>query len=210
MGKFTSSNISDLLTYPERESLPPGAITYCMEAVSEMLTEGTMDITTPAMRWGTEQEPNAIEALKVKHPNIIHYGKTFFPLTKLSGGSPDAEVIEPRRLVFEVKCPESPSNHIKHCLLKDQAQFKKEYFKYYCQLQMNMLIMAARYNVAINEVGGVFASFHPMFKGNPDYSLFELELEPDIELHALIKKRIELAEKEVVRILKLLNVQFGY
>lgn len=186
---------------PDHNSLGAGAITYCKSLVTELLTGGTVEVNVYAMRWGNEQEPHAIEALRTLYPDIIHYGREFFPLTEWSGGSPDAvNVAEGFVRVFEIKCPESPDVHMDYCDIENQGQLKEMHPDHYAQLQMNMMCVAKHRMIPFGDMCGTFVSFHPYLKGAIDCSLFTLNVRPDIEMADLILERIELATAEMRKI----------
>lgn len=148
LGKFTASEIGKLMVKGRSKDqyFGDGAMTYIESRAAEILTqEPATDLEgMKAIEWGNTHEPEAA-ALFTEHMNgdFIYYGKNdskFFPYEPIklwAGGSPDGLV--PHKAVAEFKCPESSTQHIKHCRLKVGADLKELKPIYYGQIQFNMM-----------------------------------------------------------------------
>jgi hypothetical protein len=221
LGKFTSSEITKLLTPGKRDMTPEelaarpkkgkgsattqvedysilskGALTYIREKESEIGTGTIRVMESYATDWGKSQEPHAAEALAKLYPGLKYYGITdqqFFPYTFCSGGSPDAEHDQTR--VFEVKCPENPANHLEYRDSLTAEDLKENHLDHYAQLQMNMAIVAKKNGFPFSEMEGVFASYDPRY---PEHiQLHTIICPPDFDLLEKINAAIEAAESEL-------------
>lgn len=212
LGKFTSSRIDDLLTPPKSAedkkagNLGETAKTYIKERAAEIITGTTRQITNWAMDWGNTYEPVAAEQLLQVYPDMAYLGKEnprFFRYSDFSGGSPDGwDLI--KKLVFEIKCPENPANHVEYCLLSTGLDLKKAERAYYHQIQMNMLCVAKEFGFDFSEMKAVFASYCPIVN-EPYITLKTLVIEPDMEFYEKISKVIARAESELADIVWSLN-----
>lgn len=190
-------------TIIDLELLSDGAKTYIIEKVSEMLTGTVRQFTSPATDYGKTQEPNAVEVLRPLYPNIEYYGgenQMFFKYRKFAGGSPDAVN---NNIVFEIKCPENPANHVKYLLLETMEDLKKEEPNYYTQLQMNMMCIAKDRGFDFKNMHGVFVSYCPLFEG--DNQLKQLLIKPDLEFEANLDRVLDRAELYYLTIVKKLT-----
>ena len=109
-GKATASRFAEAIAEPNKTKKEPAARrNYRTELVTERLTGISKEVyVTPALEWGTEQEPYAIEAWRertnqwaiglesgwVEHPDLA------------AGATPDAFVGE--KGLLEIKCPTTP------------------------------------------------------------------------------------------------------
>ena len=92
-----------------------------------------------AMDWGTLMEDSARIRYQDETGNEV-LDAPFVPLKgyeKFAGGSPDG-IIRTGGIV-EIKCPFSPSVHLKHFLYDRAEDLKEEELQYYCQCQYNMI-----------------------------------------------------------------------
>lgn len=137
IGKFTSSQISRLMTEPklkadkEAGNLSDGAMTYVLECLAEHLTgqRAKEDFNSKYTDWGNEKEPEAksiyakIFDCEVKDVGVVNHS-----FIDNFSGSPDGLVDDIGLL--EVKCPFTITEHIKHHLLNIEnfRANKPEYF----------------------------------------------------------------------------------
>ena len=167
LGRFTASGIHRLLTPPKsKEAKESGQLSetakgYLFEKASEILTGTTRQIQTFSTDWGNTYEPEAVALLAPQFIALEYYGnenKRFFSYSKFAGGSPDA--ISGKNVVFEIKCPENPANHVEYFLLTEKTF--SDYRDFYAQLQMNMLSVAVCYKQPFLSMRGFFVSYYPM------------------------------------------------
>lgn len=204
LGKITSSNVSVLFTKDNK--ITAGVETYLNGRIAEILT-GQLRSTENifALEYGKQNEPFAAAKLKEKFPNMTYYGTDnpeFFPLTKLSGGSPDGTE-DSQRLVFEVKCPENPANHVSNLLIKTGDELKKDSKDYWYQIQMNMVCVAKKLGVEYKEMKGVFASYSPSF--DEKLQLHTIFVFPVDGFEAELLSAIERGEKYITEAIKLID-----
>ena len=154
-GKLTASRVSDALA-----TIKTGESAYRRNLKLQLLAERLTGIPTvvpetPAMRWGTEQEPLAkiaftkITGLEVEDAPFVEH-----PLIKGLGASPDGYASDGG--LVEIKCPQGP-RHIENFL---SNRIPKEYIpQLICQISCT---------------GKKFVhwvSFHPLF---PDHSQIKI------------------------------------
>ena len=193
-GMLTASEIVNILTKGrgKDEVFGKTALTYLNDKVAERLMSDEMFIyymedikkSTPAMRWGTEYEEEAI-----KHYEEIT-GVTIMdcPFTPLKGyedfvgGSPDGRRSTLDRII-EVKCPYNPSVHIEHCSWTKPEDLKAGNPQYYCQVQTNMLDTSTEMCD--------FISYSPLFSDGIEMHILEVPIdEPYVKN---LVERIDLA-----------------
>ena len=198
LGKITSSKCSVLLTQPRtKKAKEAGEISkttklYLDEKVSELLTGTIRREQFFSMEWGQTYESEALERLKLTYPDIEYFGvdnQKFYQYTEFSGGSPDGICFN---IVFEVKCPENPANHIKYLQYMTEDEFKKYCFDYWCQLQMNMMCVAKVTEQNFEDMEGVFASYSPLMFDDK-LRLKILHIKPDIVFKKLMDEKIKQA-----------------
>lgn len=162
LGKFTASEIGKLMVKGRSKDqyFGEGAMTYIESRAAEILTqEPATDLEgMKAIEWGNAHEPEAAELFnEFMNGNFTYYGKNnskFFPYEPVkmwAGGSPDGLV--PHEAVTEFKCPESSTQHIKHCRLKVGTDLKDIKPLYYAQVQFNMM--------STDLPNGYFVSYDP-------------------------------------------------
>jgi hypothetical protein len=215
LGKITSSEVDVLFTEPRAKAdkeagvLSDGAMTYVLECAAELLTGTYRDIgKLPALEWGNTYEPIAADLLREEYPKLEYFGKEnpeFFPLTRHSGGSPDALVRFPGKIVFEIKSPENPKNHIDFLMCENGEQLKDLNRKYWSQLQMNMVCVAKALGCSVSEVKGVFVSYCPIIRDDfASKRLHQITVYPDRVFCEQLMKKIARAEEELSKIIKVL------
>lgn len=130
LGKVTASRIADVIA---RTKTGWGAsrANYMAELLTERLTGVRAEsYVSPAMQWGTDQEPNARAAYEFLHDCTVEPGSYFdHPSIPMSGASPDG-LIGPAGLV-EIKCPNT-ATHI------ETLQGGSVPHKYIAQIQWQM------------------------------------------------------------------------
>lgn len=212
LGKFTSSQIDKLFTPPKSAAakaageLGETAKTYVKERAAEIITGTTRQVTNWALEWGNTYEPIAAEKLALRYPGLEYMGKEnpqFFPYSDFSGGSPDGWHLE-QKLVFEIKCPENPANHVEYCLLADGYELKELQRDYYHQIQMNMACVAKKFGIPFKEMAAVFCSYCPIVN-DPYPDFHTVTIEPDMEFFTRLPKIIERAENMLAEIVWNLN-----
>jgi len=203
LGKFTSSKIGPLFV-GGTDKLSVGAITYVKEVATEILTGTQRELKVYALDWGNENEPKAAELLAEKHEGFEYHGgdnKLFIPYTEFSGGSPDATIKFPGKVVFEIKAPENPVNHVEFLMCNNGNDLKAIEKKYWQQLQKNMACLAKLLNCNVTEVKGIFVSYCPLMR-NENLRLKEITVYPDVEFQKELPIRIANAENELKKLIK--------
>jgi hypothetical protein len=214
IGRFTASRIDDILTDPKSAEdkkagrLSASAKTYIKSRAAEIITGTTRQVTNWAMEWGNTYEPLAAAMLLELYPDMTYLGKEnprFFKYSDFSGGSPDG-FDEGLKIVFEIKCPEDPGNHVDYCLLSSGADLKKSERDYYHQIQMNMACIAKEFGYKFSDMSAVFASYCPIVN-EPYIKLKTLTIEPDMEFYEKLPGVIRKAEAHLADVVWALNKQ---
>lgn len=126
LGKVTASRIADMTARAKNGSgwLKPRG-DYMMELVSERLTGQPTDFyVSPAMQWGTAQEPAARQAYsRATGREISSLAFLDHPRIQMSGASPDG-LVGTDGLV-EIKCP----NTVNHLALLESKTVPADYLK---------------------------------------------------------------------------------
>lgn len=208
LGKFTSSRIDALFTEPKsveakkNGDLSDSAKTYIKEKAAEIITGTTRQIDNWSMEWGNTYEPHAADILKETYPDMIYLGKQspqFFKYTDFSGGSPDG-VDKVNRIVFEIKCPEAPVNHVDYCMLQSAEELKKSQRDYYHQIQMNMACVAEDWAIDFMTMKAIFTTYCPLVN-DPYPKLRSLVIYPDQSFFDRLPGVIANAEKKLAEII---------
>jgi YqaJ-like viral recombinase domain len=134
-GKITASSAWKLITS-----------TYILEKVAEILGATTEEWDTASTIWGKENEYEAIQTYENKTKSRVSNpdkGISFILYDNIAGATPDGYV--KMWGLIEVKCPYNPAEHVKHLLIKDQDDLKRNYYKYYTQVQFQMLVTGKRW-----------------------------------------------------------------
>lgn len=175
-----------------------GAMAYILEKADERLTMQIKEQSDyEATIWGNEKEFEAWQYFEeVKGIKGEYYGKhnpKFFELGEYAGCSPDWVSED---AIADFKCPLNGAIHLKYMLLKDAAEFKKEKFDYYCQLQMNMYILKKK--------KAYFVSYNPR-PIEEKYRLKVIEILADPEWVAEFEVILPAAIEELNNIISQLN-----
>lgn len=201
LAKLSASGFYNLMTKPKSAiaqmdgELSETAKNYVIEKVGEMMTGQVKKASGSAIDWGNQYEPVAQEEIKKLYPSFIAYGKEnqkFFEYSDFSGASTDGIILDQLKIV-EIKCPESPANHIQYCLLKNQQDLKASCKDHYYQIQFGMASFAKENDIPFENMRGIFISFHPMvlegFK-----KLHRIEVSPDMDFFSQLPGIIQRAE----------------
>jgi hypothetical protein len=196
--KFTSSNIWKLVVDPvskeakEKGDLSETAKTYVLEKITEEIGGFIPEAETNAMIYGQEQENEAVYWYKFKTGFEVE-SIGFIEVNEFYGGSPDRAVLTrsnegPSIGALEVKCPYSSVNHLWHCLIKDQAYFKKNHKEYYWQCISHMITMDVMWCD--------FVSFDPRIDNELGLFIFRVYYDSDdaTKLKYKISKALEYKE----------------
>jgi len=169
-------------------------LTYIYEKVAETLTgEPKGEVFSHATSWGDTWEPWAAEYYaKAKGVELEVIG--FIPFGDHAGGSIDRGILG-RDEFLEIKCPFNPKNQIDYLMLTDQYDLKRMYPNHYWQMVSNSLFS--------KKPLGHFATFDPRMKLDK-HKMKEIEVIPPKEDLELLARKLELAEIEKQKILKLL------
>jgi hypothetical protein len=163
LGKFSASEIGKLMVKGRSKDqyFGDGAITYIESRAAEIFNQ--LPVTDlegmKAIEWGNqyEAEAAALFAERISVP-IEYYGKAnpnfypYEPVKQWAGGSPDG-IIPQLQSVFEIKCPEISTHHIKYWRMKEGEDLKDVKPLYYAQLQFNMMCTGFK--------NGYFVSYDP-------------------------------------------------
>ena len=169
-------------------------LTYITEKVAETLTgEPKGEVFSHATAWGETWEPWAADYYsKVKGVELEIIG--FIPFGDHAGGSIDRG-IKGKYEFLEIKCPHNPKNQIDYLMLTDQFDLKRMYPNHYWQMVSNVLFS--------KKPIGHFATFDPRMKLDK-HKMMEIIVIPPAEDLELLARKLEVAEKEKQKILKLL------
>lgn len=204
LGKFSASQIADLLTEPklkkdkEAGNLSETAKKYIRKKCSEIITGTTRQMNNWALEWGSNYEPEAAFRIRDQYPDFVYLGKEtqeFFEYSDFSGGSPDG-YSGGGSVVHEIKCPESPENHVAYCMIQDNEDLIASDKDYYYQVQMNMLCVGKHFGIPFSEMKAVFTSYCPIVN-DPYKDIHHVEILPDMDFYEKITKVIPRAEKEL-------------
>lgn len=149
LGKFSASEIGKLMIKGRSKDqyFGDGAITYIESRAAEIFNQlPATDLDgMKAIEWGNQHEAEAAAAFAEKlGVDIEYFGKSnprfypYDPVKQWAGGSPDG-IIPSLFAGFELKCPESSTQHIKFWRMKEAIDLKDEKPLYYGQCQFNMM-----------------------------------------------------------------------
>lgn len=107
LGKVTASNFKNVMAKLKTGAPAQARKDYLMQVVAERLSgQPTSHYVTPAMQWGTDQEPVARDAYVAKTGHdVLEVGFIQHP-TLAAGASPDGIImLDGDTGVLEIKCP---------------------------------------------------------------------------------------------------------
>jgi len=115
IGKVTASRITDVLATLKSGGEAATRANYRSQLVCERLTGNVAEsFTNDAMKWGTEQEPNARQAYEFISGNtVVEVPMIDHPIIAMTGASPDGLIGDDG--LIEIKCPNS-ATHIDYLL----------------------------------------------------------------------------------------------
>jgi putative phage-type endonuclease len=177
-GKITSSEFHKILGDGKVKE------TYLLEKIAEGMGGFAQPAGGPAIEWGIELESTAIDVYTEK-TGIVVEKASFMPVNDYYGGSPDG-IVTPDGII-EVKCPYTTVKHLKHGLIKSDADFKKTSPEYYYQCISNMICANAQWCD--------FISFDPRLKTK--YQMFIYRLNRDENEVKLMQEKLEAAIKQL-------------
>lgn len=183
-GQFTASGISKLMG---AKGLGQTGESYILEKVTEALGVDLNEVSTYAMQYGIDMEPQAKQYYEQSfNCKISDIGYIVAPWCSEAGASPDG-IIDGSKLI-EIKCPFNPVHHTQNLLIKSSEDLKKLRPEYYWQIQMQMAV------TDINKCD--FVSFCPAFISEINGKLSGINRMIAIEIAAnesdiqLLKERI--------------------
>lgn len=184
--RFTASQIYKLLG---KRGLNNNTFnTYLNSRISASFGVYESEAYSNSLDWGNEHEAEGISLVNDRFGyNFKQNGLVIHPEIDTLAGSSDG--IDAEGVVLEIKCPYNPAMHVRHLLMRsaDDLKDNTETFKYYAQIQCNMLIESAK---SEKDFSGVFASYDPRYNGKPQ-GLKIIRLAPDFDLWDLIIQRVE-------------------
>lgn len=205
--RFTASVIYKLLNKGKDGSyFSATGMTYIEEKAIESMTvmweRPELDFVEPLM-WGKSYEEHAhqeyIEA--TNNYNMRHFGSEsplFLDFNDYSGGSPDGIMGEGQTIYLgnEIKCPKNSKNHFKYLKFKDQWDLKESRIEYYAQCQFLLMITGADM--------WHWTSYDERFI-DKKLRLKILEVKPDTNFQNNLEIRLQMAQKEKLRIIESLK-----
>lgn len=208
LGYFTGSMIGKLMMVKKNGEFYDTALAYIYQvagtrSMNPDIVEDddlfqayldSVDITTKAMRYGTEQEPNARELYrKITKEHVTERGSVEHPNIPFFASSPDGFIEKDKdgkMGCIEIKCP-NQNTFIKYKTeIKDTESFKKCNADYYYQCQSHIMCTGAEYCD--------FVVYCP-WQIEP---IFIYRVLPDTEAQNAIRENIGKAEEIVKKILK--------
>ena len=177
-GKITSSEFHKILGDGKVKE------TYLLEKIAEGIGGFSQPAVGPALEWGTELESTAIDVY-TERTGIVVEKASFIPVNDYYGGSPDGLV--PPDGIIEVKCPYTTVKHLKHGLIKTDADFKKTSPEYYYQCISNMICANAQWCD--------FISYDP--RVNQKYQMFIYRLNRNEDEVKSMQDKLEAAVKQL-------------
>lgn len=200
-GLFTASSIHKLMG---AKGLGQTGETYIFEKVTEALGVDLNEVTTIAMQYGIDMEPQAKAYYEQSfNCQITESGFVVADWCNEAGCSPDG-IIESKNKLIEIKCPYNPVHHTQNLLIKSADDLKKLRPEYYWQVQMQMAVM--------NFDRCDFVSYCPAFISQINGKLSGINRMIAIEIHAneqdiiLLKSRISEAVELKHKLLKQINL----
>ena len=183
-GKFTASRLDDLMKTGrgKDERFGQAAIKYIYEIIHAKLTGQDHQVTSASLEWGIDNESDARILYENKTGRVVKY-PSFIEFNSFSGGTPDG--ITDDGGIIEIKCPFNGANHIQ-CVLENEVPKQYEF-----QVQGNLLFTGAKYCD--------FISYDPRCEDPLNIQI--IRVEPDKEVHELIRSRLEEAREKMIEML---------
>lgn len=135
-GLFTASGIHRLMG---AKGLGQTGESYILEKVTEALGVDLNEVSTYAMQYGIDMEPQAKAYYEQSFDcSITDVGFIIAAWCNESGASPDG-IINNQKLI-EIKCPFNHVHHTQNLLIKSADDLKKLRPEYYWQIQHQMAV----------------------------------------------------------------------
>jgi hypothetical protein len=195
-GRITASSAWKLLTPNYRLANNETRKKYLLEKAAERLGSRLEQWETAATAWGKERESEAIEEYEFLKKNAVIRPQgieSFETMNSNAGATPDGYVL--KMGLLEVKCPYNPAEHVRHLMIEDQFDMKLKLHKYFCQVQFQLLVC--------NKQWVDFVSFDPRLRGVNRVKV--VRVRRDLDVIALLRKAVKLADVEVEGILDRIN-----
>mgnify|MGYP001765997505 FL=1 len=199
-GMFTASGIYKLMG---AKGLGQTGESYVMEKVTEALGVDLNEVTTYAMQYGIDMEPQAKAYYEQSfNCSITDVGFIISTWCNESGASPDG-IINGEKLI-EIKCPFNPVHHTQNLLIKSAYDLKKLRPEYYWQVQHQMAVTGINKcdfvsfcPAFISEINGKFSGINRMIAitieaNQADIELLKIRIFEAVELKHKILKQINL------------------
>lgn len=188
-----SGNKSTAKTIDDWTILSDGAHTYIRELIGEGMTGRSDDGGGFATAHGINCEVQAAEHFTAETGfEVIKMG--FVPFSTFAGGTPDGEVPE-YDASWELKSPYNAKNQIDYLLDLSVETLRVLHFDFFCQIQSNMIFT--------KRSRSFFVTFDP--DQDDHLKMRYLLIEKDADFCKLILQRLELAKKELDRLLEQLK-----
>ena len=189
-GKATASRISDIIAKTNTgwgASRKNYAAELAIQRLTGLVPEG---YASPAMRWGTETEPEARRAYSFYcDADVEEIGFIDHPTIELAGASPDGLVGDIG--LVEIKCPNSATHF-------ETLRGAKIATKYHAQMQWQMACTGRQWCD--------FASYDPRMPGN--MALHVQRVERDDELIETLEVEVSIFLDEVAEAVADLQSQY--
>lgn len=199
-GLFTASGIYKLMG---AKGLGQTGESYVMEKVTEALGVDLNEVTTYAMQYGIDMEPQAKAYYEQSfNCSITDVGFIVSPWCNETGASPDG-IINNQKLI-EIKCPFNPVHHTQNLLIKSADDLKKLRTEYYWQVQHQMAVTGINKcdfvsfcPAFISEINGKFSGINRMIAitieaNQTDIELLKSRIFEAVELKHKLLKQINL------------------
>lgn len=192
-GMFTASGIYKLMG---AKGLGQTGESYVMEKVTEALGVDLNEVSTYAMQYGIDMEPQAKAYYEQSfNCSITDVGFIVASWCSESGASPDG-IINGEKLI-EIKCPFNPVHHTQNLLIKSADDLKKLRPEYYWQVQHQMAVTGYQKcdfvsfcPAFISEINGKFSGINRMIAITIEANQADIEL-----LKSRIFEAVELKHK---------------
>ena len=173
LGRPTASNFHKIIQ-PGRLKRSASAPLYMAQLVAEKIFKRSFDkdiSDLPAIRWGVEHEPQALQRLQIERGFTALPGGFMAEDGGRYGASPDAIVaLNNRRELVEIKCPYDVPRHVRTLLFGMDDDYK-------CQVQGQLLISGYE---CVH-----FYSYHPDCP--PRY----IRVDPDEQFIAALRRELD-------------------
>lgn len=192
-GRMTASSVWQLFTSKLAVANSATVEKYIYEKIAEKLGAYQPNLTNKAVQWGHNYELEAVEHYEARTgAKVDKKGEEqeFIPHLEFGGCTPDGLIGKDGGL--QVKCPYNPSNHIKYLLMKSPEDLKEKEYKYYVQVQTEMMVTERQW--------WDFVSYDPRIE-REDAKIKILRCYPDTSFVPVLKEAIEKANDQMLQLL---------